>query len=105
MDNPVYESCASPAKPRHYWGASAVQKIPEEKCLYKNQIVINDRRKLCRAGTGNKRERQQQEGSCALKLAGEGTKVDNLHRDGEELAPPTGLEPVTYGLTVRRSTD
>jgi len=21
------------------------------------------------------------------------------------LAPPTGLEPVTYGLTVRRSTD
>ena len=32
-------------------------------------------------------------------------KVDILHRDGEELAPPTGLEPVTYGLTVRRSTD
>ncbi|VXA83883.1 hypothetical protein AERO8C_160036 [Aeromonas veronii] len=56
--------------------------------MYKNQIVRCDRRKLCRAGTGNKRERQQQEGSCALKLAEEGTKVDNLHRDGEEFGSP-----------------
>ena len=54
---------------------------------------------------GNKRGSLQQELTCALKSEGEATKVDNLHRDGEELAPPTGLEPVTYGLTVRRSTD
>ena len=29
-------------------------------------------------------------------------KADFLHLF---LAPPTGLEPATYGLTVRRSTD
>ncbi len=28
-----------------------------------------------------------------------------IKRASLNLAPPTGLEPVTYGLTVRRSTD
>ena len=64
-----------------------------------------DRTKRCRARRGNKKRLSPQGAACALKMAEESTKVDNLHRDGEELAPPTGLEPVTYGLTVRRSTD
>ena len=63
------------------------------------------RTKRCRSVTGDQKGGVQQGRACALKLAEESTKVDNLHRDGEELAPPTGLEPVTYGLTVRRSTD
>ncbi len=32
-------------------------------------------------------------------------RLAELNRAFLNLAPPTGLEPVTYGLTVRRSTD
>ncbi len=32
-------------------------------------------------------------------------KSKGYEGDTKEMAPPTGLEPVTYGLTVRRSTD
>ena len=31
--------------------------------------------------------------------------VDNFCKSWVILAPPAGLEPATYGLTVRRSTD
>ena len=33
------------------------------------------------------------------------SRLSFLKRDFQNLAPLTGLEPVTYGLTVRRSTD
>ena len=66
---------------------------------------MRSRTKRCWSVSGDQKGVRPQGRACALKLEEESTKVDNLHRDGEELAPPTGLEPVTYGLTVRRSTD
>ena len=105
VDNPVHETWRSACRPRQHWDASTVQKIPAEKCFYKNHIVIRSRTKRCWSGGGDQMGVSPRGAACALKSAEESTKVDNLHRDGEELAPPTGLEPVTYGLTVRRSTD
>ena len=52
-------------------------------------------------------------GVAGLEPADAGVKVPCLNRLGYtpltpgdfKMAPRTGLEPVTYGLTVRRSTD
>ena len=88
VDNPVYETWQSGCIPRQYWAARTVQKIPEINCSYKNQIVMRGRTKRCRGGCGIKREASPRDAACALKLAEESTKVDNLHRDGEEIGSP-----------------
>ncbi|QXB54336.1 hypothetical protein [Aeromonas sp. FDAARGOS 1415] len=88
VDNPVYETWRSGCIPRQYWAARAVQKIPAKNCFFKNQIVIRSRTKRCWSGMGDQKGSAPQAMACALKLAEESTKVDNLHRDGEEIGSP-----------------
>ncbi len=52
---------------------------------------------------GNREKFIFQHAKCGMLLAKK--QKARIKRASLNLAPPTGLEPVTYGLTVRRSTD